>query len=502
MEMAKTMRYLDGTHLRSRVRDARRLFGIFSTAGLILFAVSSSPAQSDSGGSSTGTSGNSETTSASAETPNGNSGINNPGGETPNGSAGTTEALNPSTIGTTSGSPSNYSPASIRSYAPGSNIAGFKQGINNSFIKLGPFRGTLQASAGLEYTDNSGLTSTNEISRLRFAEGLGLNLGWNFSPENGIHFNLGGIVSEDFYGNGKSETSFGLLPSSQVQFQVQIADFRIRAFDAFAFIQDPASDSSSTNTTNLNRFQNTVGGGVDWLLSQYKTVWSLYTDYSYTDDKPQTAPNQTSDALSGERTTLRVGSALSVNWTPTTTYGVDLVYSASTATGGSSLATGDVNALTVGTFLRGRLTHFTDIDLAAGVYFLDAANASSPDYYINATIRQQLNRHFQYFASFSRDLTFAAADGITSENTFRTGTSLHLTKKVTLTVGPYFLFGSVLSGANQGNFKLYGVDVGINWASTKHWKTSFGYSLNRRESGTIGDSYLENRILFGITYDF
>src|SRR6266446_1571443 len=42
-----------------------------------------------------------------------------------------------------------------------------------TFIRIGPLQEELIGSVGLEYTDNSALTNTNKISRLRFYEGLG-----------------------------------------------------------------------------------------------------------------------------------------------------------------------------------------------------------------------------------------------------------------------------------------------------------------------------------------
>src|SRR5262245_39393104 len=73
-----------------------------------------------------------------------------------------------------------------------------------AFFRIGPLQELLIGDLGLEYTDNSGLTNTNKISRLRVSQGLDLNSTLIFSHLSQLQFNFAGAIYEDFYGNGRT----------------------------------------------------------------------------------------------------------------------------------------------------------------------------------------------------------------------------------------------------------------------------------------------------------
>src|SRR6516225_3042786 len=97
------------------------------------------------------------------------------------------------------------------------------------FFRLGPLQEELLGSAGFDYTDNSGLTNTNKISRFRLSEGLDLNSIWILSHFSSLRFDFAGQLYEDFYGNGRSLLDFA-IPDTLLQFEFPIADFQVRLF--------------------------------------------------------------------------------------------------------------------------------------------------------------------------------------------------------------------------------------------------------------------------------
>src|SRR6516162_11271776 len=92
-----------------------------------------------------------------------------------------------------------------------------------AFFRIGPLQEELIGGVGLEYTDNSGLTNTDKISRLRVSQGLDLNSTLIFSHLSQLQFNLAGRIYEDFYGNGRTLLDFA-IPGALLQFQFPIAD--------------------------------------------------------------------------------------------------------------------------------------------------------------------------------------------------------------------------------------------------------------------------------------
>ena len=110
------------------------------------------------------------------------------------------------------------------------------------FFRLGPFDGDVTASTGVEYTDNANLAPTDKVSRLRFDEGLDLDVTWVVSHLSELEVLFDGQLTEDFYGNGTKQANFEVTPSL-IQYKFSISYFRIRLYDSFSYTNDPTSGS-------------------------------------------------------------------------------------------------------------------------------------------------------------------------------------------------------------------------------------------------------------------
>jgi hypothetical protein len=422
----------------------------------------------------------------------------------------------------------------VRTAAQQLEIESFKK--PEAFVRIGPLQEELIVSTGIEFTDNSDLTNSNKISRVRFYEALDLNTTWVLSRLNELKFNFGGKVSEDFYGNGKSHINVGISPDSLVQLQFAISDFRVRLYDHFSYIQDPTFDPTVTKTTYLNSLTNTVGTVVDADFNL--AILSLSADYSYNNQSGTNSQGQSTGSTSGTRNSLRVGSSVAFRLWPTVLYGLEDSLTRSTGSSGgtgsgstsgsSNSGGGNVNSLNVGPFMRGKLSRLTDFDLSVGATLVDAKPSIAPGYYFSAVIRHQFNRNLQLILSGSHDLIFTTGTDLTEETVLRAATQFNLTRFITFTAAPSVTFGDTKTGSVtgtaqtasvtgtaqagsitgtspgsiQGNFKLYGIEASLGWKPRRHLSTALTYDFTRRDTGTAANNYSQNTISFQVSYTF
>jgi hypothetical protein len=385
----------------------------------------------------------------------------------------------------------------VRTFAGQLPIQGFRR-APVTFFRLGPFDGNVTGSVGVEYTDNANLANTNKISRVRFDQGLTLDVVWVLSHLNQLEIVFGGLVTEDIYGNGKNQTNFSITPGSKIEYKFAVSNFRFTLFDQYSYVEDPTTDPTVANITYLRRFTNTVGGAIDADLGI--AILSLSADYTYSDESGTNVQGSTTTTVtsaSGIRHTGRVGLKTTFSLTPTIFYGLDTSVSRSTGTHAQN-----VNSFSVGPFTHGKLGPALDFDLAAGANLLDAHPSIPPGYYANGVLRHQTTHNLQLILSASRDLIFTNSTNLTEETEFRLAGRFNMTRFITLTAAPFYNFGNEKSGVAPGNFTQYGVEVSLSWKPRKRWSTSVTYDYIRRTADLAINSYIQNRIAFDISYSF
>jgi len=400
----------------------------------------------------------------------------------------------------------------VRTAAGRLHIESFKN--PEAFFTVGPLQEVLIASAGFDFTDNSSLSHTGKISRLRFFEGLTLDTVWVLSELNQLEFNFGGQVNEDFYGNGKSVVSIGITPDSLVQFQLAAGDFLFHFYDHFSYVQDPTSDPTTANTTYLNNLTNTIGAKVDADFNL--AILSLLADYTYNNRSGSNPEGGTSSSESGTRNSFRVGPSISFRLSPTLLYGIEASLTRNTgSTNGRTVGSANINSLSVGPFIRGELSRFTDINFGVGANLLDAKPSVPPDYYFSAVVRHQFNPNWQLILSGSHDILFSTGTDLTEQYELRGATQFNVTRFITFTTSPFVDIGKILTGSSatsvsgvlvpslvRGNFKQYGIQAGFAWKPRKHLSASLNYQFTRRDAEASVDSYSQNRVIFQINYAF
>src|ERR1700730_10915432 len=388
-------------------------------------------------------------------------------------------------------------------------IQEFKR-VPEATFRLGPFDGELGGSAGVEYTDNANLApSSSKLSRLRVDQGVDLDVTWVVSHLSQLEIIFAGRLNEDLYGNGTNQTNFE-IPFSLIQYKFSISDFRIRLYDSFSYTQDPGLVPTVTNITTLRELTNTTGLNVDANLGL--AILSLSADFTYSDATASSVQSGSSAAFvnqtasTGSLESLRAEAKVSFPLTQTILYGIDTSVTRSTG------STGNVNSLSPGLFIHGKVSPELDFDLAGGLNVVDVKPSVRLGYYFSGVIRHQTTRNLQVILTASHDLIFTTGTDLTEETYLGIAGRLKLTRFITVSATPFYRFGNVKTGLTPGTFNTYGVDLILAWKPRKRWTTALTYDWTRNQSGTStsgniisitsNDNYIKNAIAFQISYAF
>ena len=362
-----------------------------------------------------------------------------------------------------------------------------------TFIRVGPFSGTGEAGVGYSYTDNANTTLTDKLSRNQFFENLDLDLNWILSPFNRIDVRLGGQLQENFYSNGHNAVNLAVRPGTEIELEAKAGQFQFRAFERFSLVQDPVSDPSVANQENLNRLINTIGIGVD--LPFYRGVAGLEFAYTYSDNLSSSVP--TGSAGGGLLNSLHLGGKVSFELTPTLSYGLE-VNTSYNAGGGAS----DFYVFSAGPFLKGHITPLLEVDAGVGPLLSAGPAGQPPEYYAFLEVRHQLSRIVQVLAGISHDSIFSSGLGVTQDNNIHLRAQALLTRNLTVTVGPYVNFGTVVSGELPGAFTQYGVTADSVFRFNKHLSAALAYRFVKREGDQSADRYTQNLVSVSLNYGF
>jgi|SRR5580692_8419758 hypothetical protein len=382
----------------------------------------------------------------------------------------------------------------------------------SSFVHLGPFAGNADVGVGYLFTDNANTTETNKISLNEIDEKVDLDLAWVLSPFNRIDLSLGGELEENFYSNGTNALNPVILPGSEIRLQAKVGDVVLQAFEQFSIIQDPVSDPSVAGQTNLNRVANTIG--MSALATWSRVDFSLEFDYTYSDTLGGSGSASASNISEQEggvlRNSFHLGSRLGFEALPNLSYGLQA--DASHNAGGGS---NDFNVLSGGGFLRGHVTSLLAVDAGAGILVGSGSGVGGPGYYAYISARHEFSHTFRMLLGISHDTEFSSGLGLSTENDFHFTAEVDLSRRWTVSVGPFLNFGNEIIGVLPGSYTQYGIAADSSFALSKRLVAAISYRFAKREGegqeGQAGvnvnqnggsGSYTQNLFSFTLTYRF
>jgi hypothetical protein len=374
-----------------------------------------------------------------------------------------------------------------------------------TFIRAGPFSGTLGLGLGYLYTDNANTTNVEKLSLNEIFENLDTDLSWPLSPFNRIDLRLGGQLQENFYSSGSQALNLAILPGSQIQLEAKVGEFLLTAFERFTIIQDPVSDPAVGGQTNLNRLSNTIGAGVD--LPLYRADFNLTLSYTYSDQFGGTAGTAFTSSEGGVLlNSFHLGSKIAFQLSPTLSYGLEL-----NATYNSGDGPNDFYVFSMGPFIRGHITPLVEVDAGIGPLLSAGPAGEPPQYYAFLALRYQFSALLQILAGIDHDSEFSSGLGVTQNNNIRLSVQATFNPRWTFTAGPYVNFGTVITGEFPGPYTQIGVTAESIYRFTKRWSADISYRFAKRNgegaggavaSGGSGATYTQNLVSISLSYGF
>lgn len=238
-------------------------------------------------------------------------------------------------------------------------------------------------------------------------------------------------------------------------------------------------------------------------------ILSFSGDYTYNSTSGSNGQGQNNPTTDGTRSTIRLGSKVTFQWSPTILYGLDVTATHSNGTGGGNVVTNgntnasqEVSSLAVGPFVRGNLSRAADFSLAGGLLLIDTEPSIPPNYFFAGVLRYQLNRHLRLILSASHDVIFTTGTDLTEETNFRAGTQFDLTRFISFTAFPFLTVGNEKTGDTPGAFSQYGIEASLDWKPRRRWTASLTYDFVRRDSDVAVNNYVQNTLLLEVRYKF
>jgi hypothetical protein len=369
-------------------------------------------------------------------------------------------------------------------------------------FRAGPFSGTADVALDYSFNDNANTTNgtanptgTGKVSLNQIAESIDLDLVWVLSPLNQIAVQLGGELQENFYSNGTTALNIAIRPGSQFHLQATVGDVRLQAYEQFAIVQDPVTDPTVADQTNLNRLTNTIG--LSATVPLYRAEVSLELDYTYSD---VLGGSNTSSAFSQQEvaivpSSLHIGSTIGFEVAPSLSLGAEMNATFNTGGGAS-----DFNVLSGGGFLRGHLTPLIGVDTGAGILTGEGPGVGKPQFYAYLSAGHQVSRNLQLLVGITRDVSFSSGEGVSLNNEFYIAARLNASPRWIITASPFVNFGDVATGTLPGRYTQYGMTVDSSYLLSGHISIDLNYRYAKRE-GSAG-SYTQNLFGLAVTYKF
>jgi hypothetical protein len=359
-----------------------------------------------------------------------------------------------------------------------------------NFINIGPFHGQAAIGLGYLYNDNASITTTGRLSLNQIFEDLAVDLAWIITPSNQLTFATDLRLQENFYSNGRNRLNVQILPGSELQFKGTVGPVIIRAFDQFAILQDPVTDPTVTNVTNLDQLINTVG--IEVVVPLHDASFGTEFDYTYRDN----LSGATFDAGALYRHSLRLGANYSINFSPLLRYGIEASATDNLGSGNAP----NVRTFSIGPFVRGQVSRLVDVDLGAGLT-LTNLSAINPTYYVTVRLRHQVFRTFQYLLGYVHDIDISTGSSISEVNDFYLAGRLDILPVWAVSAGPFLNLGHIVTPVTR-NYTQWGVGAASVFKLSKNFNFDIYYRYVFRDSDAGVGHYKQNLVSFELSYVF
>ena len=406
----------------------------------------------------------------------------------------------------------------------------------DSNVKVGPILFRFSAVLRSEFVDNVNLangTTAPIESDIILTPQLGIDAAWRITKLNILRFHTTLGITKYLSHSQLSTNDILISPDSELRFDVFVGDFKINLHEQFSLQEDPVGQGALSNVSKFGRFINTAGVGVLWDLNDVILSTGFdHTNFIVTSSSapatttPQTA-STTPNTSTLNRTTDQVSASAGINVSSAMSVGLESVAS---VTRYPEAPQNDATRVSIGPYVHFQLTNYTRVYAAFGYQgtFFDnpnpapvasstgiaatqpASNVTSTQnastnpnsYYADLTIAHRLNRYYQDHLSIGHESQLGFFSQGTETNYVNYTSNWQLNPVLGLSTS--FFFEDTIESGTQSSapFKRFGLTLTTGYRVTKKLSASLLYQFIEKTSVNETQSYRQNRIGLGLSYQF
>ncbi len=382
-------------------------------------------------------------------------------------------------------------------------------------LKLGPVDFVLGFSTNVDFNDNIGLTQVHPTSDVIITPALSLNMFWQLGAYNSLKLDTS--IGYQAYVNHPNFLGAGspwvISPDSAISYNVFVGPFTFNLHDRFQFQQDPVTEPTVSNVSELGRFINTAGLSVTWKASRN---FSTQLSFDHTDLIPQNSAFDFEAYSEDQLSTL--ARVLIQPWLASGLEG-------SVASTRYKTARSDALSTHVGPFLDINVTSFTDLRVAGGsqsIFFNGSGGQSTPEaaspsqavlddngdvrdlnsYYFNVEINNRLTHRIRQTLSFGRETELGITSPSATEFYLRYSTGIQLNDFASINGRFFFERGDTSGSVDNEHFRQIGFELSSAFKVTSHLSAQLSYRYTHRTSDLDLRSYDQNLVSLLLEYHF
>ncbi len=390
-------------------------------------------------------------------------------------------------------------------------------------VKVGPVLFRFSAALRTEFVDNVNLANGQNApieSDIILSPSLGIDAVWPVTKLNILRFHTTLGLSKYLSHSQLGTNDILISPDSELRFDIYAGDFKFNLHDQFSLQEDPVGQGALSNVSRFGRFINTAGLGVLWDLNDVVVSTGFdHTSFTVTGaTTPATNTTQNTSAL--DRTTDQVSASAVFNVAAAMSAGLESVASISRY---PDAPQNDGTRVSAGPFIQLLLTRYTRIYAAAGYQgtFFDDPNATSAlpaattqpiattttttspnSYYASLTVTHRLNRYYQDRLSVGHESQLGLFSQKAETNYVNYASLWQLSPVLALST-TFFFEDTIESGAQSSvPYQRFGLSLSTGYRITKKLSASVLYQFVEKTSANEAQSYRQNRVGLGVSYQF
>lgn len=371
-------------------------------------------------------------------------------------------------------------------------------------IRLGNVGFDITSRLSFEFNDNITSSGINREQDFVTTAGIDMDASWKITRFNSLDFGIGASMSK--YVNNTDLDSYNnfltLSPDTNITLNVQAGDVLFTAYERLAYSINPVDTrvpgAPTTSVDKYARFTNTAGLDASWKGKHL----GVNAGVNRQDTLPQ---DENFDFTHSVRYNFPLG--IDYQLAKNKSVGLGASYSIRKSKGETNgFSNNDTSMFSVQPTFDWEINPRLELSMGLGYSKVLADDSgtsgdTSEDGSMNGflSLRHQPSKQYTHWLSISRGLDFGfTSNSITSTNVDY-GFTWKLVRATALNGGLSYQKGSESVGES---FDRYIGTLGVGYNINKKTSLSLNYSHTQKSSDQIGRSYHQNRLTFGVSYDF